>query len=374
MTRAPELLSFLGDLGDTPVERMVAGARFAATFDALEAALSTGAFGGATLIADEPPPVGRDVPAGVTVVVDRRPFAFDERLREAIRERRMDAVVYFGGGSLPLLGADGFREVAAALAGDGIVTNNFYSADLVAVRPASALADVREPFASDNPLPRLLRDATGLPVHHLPRTAATQFDIDSPADLRVLAATGLGGRRLAALVASLPLDMAALRCVMPLFTDRRAEVLVAGRVGSHVWRQIEQETACRVRLLAEERGMQADGRLAAGRVRSILGFHLRSVGERRFFADLAELGDAAFIDYRVLMAHLLPEPGPSRPDRFAADLGRAEDIADPTLRRFVEAAVLAPRPVILGGHSLVSGGLMALIQAAWDQRDRAGAP
>ncbi len=369
MSRPPDIVSFLGDLGRSPAERMVAGARFAATFDALEVAISTGAFGSATLVADEPPPVAGDVPPGVDVVVDTRPFVFDERLRQSVERRGMDALLYFGGGSLPLLTADGFREVAAALGAQGIVTNNLYSADLVGVRPASALAAVGERFATDNPLPRLLRDATRLPVHQLDRTAATQFDIDAPADLRVLAATGLGGPRLAAFISSAAVDVTALRCVMPLFLDPHAELLVAGRVGSHVWRQIERDAACRVRLLAEERGMQADGRLDAGRVRSILGFHLERVGEERFFADLGELGDAAFIDYRVLIAHLTRSAGPSRADRFAADLGRTGDISDAPLRRFVEAALMAPKPVILGGHSLVSGGLMALVQAAWDERD-----
>jgi hypothetical protein len=210
-------------------------------------------------------------------------------------------------------------------------------------------------------------------VHELPRTIATQFDIDSPADLRVLAATGLGGPRLSAYIATLDLDVADIRRVMPLFLDKHAEVLVAGRVGSHVWRQIEQDTACRVRLLAEERGMQADGRLEEGVVRSILGFHLLNVGEERFFADLAELGDAAFIDFRPMMAHIAGGAGPSRPDRFAADLGWWQEIADPSLCRFVDASLRAPRPVILGGHSLVSGGLLALVQAAWDEHDRAAA-
>ena len=112
--------------------------------------------------------------------------------------------------------------------------------------------------------------------------------------------------------------------------------------------------------------MQADGRLDEGRVRSILGFHLANVGETRFFADLAELGDVAFVDYRVIMAHFGELP--SRADRFAADLRQPAAIANPMLRRFVEAAMRAPNPVILGGHSLVAGGLLALIEAAWGSR------
>jgi len=45
---------------------------------------------------------------------------------------------------------------------------------------------------------------------------------------------------------------------------------------------------------------------------------------------------------------------------------------DPFLRDFTRAALEAPIPVLLGGHSLMSGGLMALNEYAWKQRDIAG--
>ena len=61
---------------------------------------------------------------------------------------------------------------------------------------------------------------------------------------------------------------------------------------------------------------------------------------------------------------------PSREDRFQSDLLRPEAISDTWLRRFTAAAAKAPLPVLLGGHSLVSGGLMALNDAAWLENDR----
>ena len=56
---------------------------------------------------------------------------------------------------------------------------------------------------------------------------------------------------------------------------------------------------------------------------------------------------------------------PSAADRFYSDLRQPEKISDPWVRRFTEAAIEAPIPVVLGGHSLVSGGLYALVEAAW---------
>jgi hypothetical protein len=139
-------------------------------------------------------------------------------------------------------------------------------------------------------------------------------------------------------------------------------------VGSHVWQHLERETACRVRLFAEERGMEADGRLDTPAARSLLAMYLAEVGSDRFFDALAELGNAAFIDTRVLLAHLAIAA--DRRDRFLSDLGRPDEIREPSLRRFTEAALAAPIPVLLGGHSLVAGGVMALADFAWREHDR----
>jgi hypothetical protein len=49
-------------------------------------------------------------------------------------------------------------------------------------------------------------------------------------------------------------------------------------------------------------------------------------------------------------------------------------ITDPFLRDLTAGALAAPIPVLLGGHALVSGGLMALVQSAWDEHDREAAP
>jgi hypothetical protein len=61
---------------------------------------------------------------------------------------------------------------------------------------------------------------------------------------------------------------------------------------------------------------------------------------------------------------------PSRSDRFYSDLGQWQSVEEPFVKALTESAAEAAVPVILGGHSLVSGGIMALVQAAWDAHDR----
>jgi hypothetical protein len=385
----PVLVVFLGGMGGSPVEDMLATALQAAALDSLEEALGTGAFAGAILATDaaERLPVhparlsGRQaggpagpedhLPPGVTVDPDRGPFHFGRRLAGIIEQHRLESIVYFGAGSVPLFRGSDFTAIASGLSATSriVISNNFYSGDLIAFRPASALLEA-EPPAVDNALPRLLRDQADLESQPLPRSTATQFNIDSPADLAALAlhsgASG-GGPRLSCLLRSLDLDLAPYRRCLPLLTNPSAEVLVAGRVGSQVWQYLERETACRVRVFSEERGMAAAARERVG-ARSLLGYHLQAVGLVRFFEELATLGDAAFIDTRILLAHLGLHP--SRADRFLSDLGRAMEIEDAFLREFTEAAAEAAIPVLLGGHSLVSGGLMALIETAWREYDR----
>ena len=110
--------------------------------------------------------------------------------------------------------------------------------------------------------------------------------------------------------------------------------------------------------------MRADGRLERGEVRSLLGMHMQAVGMERFFQEvLPELGQVAFLDNRAIWAHYGAWPPAN--DRFQSDLFNPEAIADPFLRRFTEAALTCPIPLVMGGHTLVAGGLYVLVEAAW---------
>jgi hypothetical protein len=267
---------------------------------------------------------------------------------------------------VPLLTATALSEIAASLKPGQAVANNVYSSDLVAFMITEGLLATLEGVGRDNALARALLDA-GVAVAELPRRPETLFDIDSPSDLAVLRLTGGGGPRLRDYVRTRDLDTGTYVELLPVFLDPEKQLVLAGRVGSHLWRHLETETACRVRLFAEERGMEAESRAEKGVARSLVGYYLDSVGLQRFFETLAELGDAAVLDSRVLAAHAGAQP--VREDRFLSDAGEWERISDPFLRHLTEAAEKAPLPVLLGGHSLMSGSLMLLNDHAWRLRD-----
>jgi hypothetical protein len=250
----------------------------------------------------------RRAPAGVDVDLAGGAFDFDARLRTLVRERRIERPFYVGGGSIPLLDASELGALADRLANAErtVISNNFFSADFVAWTPGAAI-EALPAIPSDNRLPQLLHADAGLDHWAMERTAASQFDIDTPTDLAVLKAACAGGPHLRRYLDGVDLDLAPFERAMRHFL-LPSTIVVAGRVGSFTWQYLERETACRVRIFSEERGMQADGRETSGQVRSLLGFYLERVGADGLFAALAALGEAVFLDSRVLFAHARRPP------------------------------------------------------------------
>jgi len=262
-----------------------------------------------------------------------------------------DRVCTIGAGAGALLETSELRALREDLESSEavVLSNNSYSADLVAFTPASALDAIDLP-ATDNPLPRRLHQQAGLSSRQLAKSAATLLDVDTPTDAALLARHPKCPPELRSLPAWQEILADRIEALMRLVTTPDKELLVAGRVGAPVWTFIETQTACRVRMLAEERGMQAAGRDTSGEARSALGFLYEKIGPREFFARMHELCDGMLFDTLVL---------------FASYLFMSDRIQAKPLREFTEAAREAPFPLLLGGHTLVSGVLWTMVEAAW---------
>src|SRR2546427_11497801 len=93
-----------------------------------------------------------------------------------------------GGGGGALLTAKDLSALREDLeSGEAVVlSNNSYSADLVAFTPASALDAIDLP-ATDNPLPRRLHQEAGLSSRQMEKSAASLLDVDTPTDAALLA-------------------------------------------------------------------------------------------------------------------------------------------------------------------------------------------
>ncbi|MCY3645952.1 MAG: hypothetical protein OXH07_03145 [Chloroflexi bacterium] len=366
MRDGPALIMLHGGGATGEAEGIVARARLAAAGVSARAAREGGF--ASVVLATNDSGVGDDPSYSVDRDAPGEAFSLQKRVLGLVEKLDAGAVAVMGAGALPFLKAEDYAAVRQALAGGGdvAVTNNFYSSDLTAWSPATAIAQVGA-LERDNVLPRRLRDEAGCEVTVLPRSVRTAFDLDTPADLVVLAlseATPVAIRAALPVEGSLPL--APYRAMMPLLCDPDAEILVAGRVGSATWAHLERETACRVRLVSEERGMASvpEGHTA----RSLVGRLLEELGVERFAEELASLADGVVLDTRVLLAHAGSQA--SREDRFQGDLLAPEKVTEPWLRDLTAALATAEVPVLAGGHSLLSGGLMALADQAWLENDR----
>ena len=306
---------------------------------------------------------------GAEALVDEeRAGSFGERVRGFVLERRPDGIVLLGSGGLPLTNAKDWRTFVAAAGGPSgrALANNRFSADVIAIAGASVLEDLPD-VASDNVLPRWLAER-GVAVADLRGQWRLQLDLDSPLDALLVrpdrATVDLEG-------AGVPTGTVrgALAAVAAAVTDPASELVVTGRASGSGLTWLERKTPSRTRALIEERGFRTR-RSGQRPVRSALGLILDRDGPAALGERLAELGDAALVDSRVLIAHRFgadERAWPRAEDRFASDLLLADRIADPWLQALTRSALDAPIPIVLGGHTLVGPGLRLALRkaAAW---------
>jgi hypothetical protein len=283
--------------------------------------------------------------------------SFGERLRDLLRDIGDGGLIVLGSGAVPLATRTDRVDFVEAARADRprALTNNWFSADVVAIaRARTALASMPD-LDNDNALPRWLAEVARIPVEDRRRSWRLGIDVDGPLDLVLL-----GDRWVSWLEdADIAPVRAKLRAIQTVVDDPGAELVIAGRVSAANLAWLEAHTASRTRALVEERGLRtrrAGQRPAA----SVLGALLDRDGPGSLDEHLARLGDAAIIDTRVQLAHRFgaDEAGwPATEDRFASDLLLPSRIADPWLRELTASATAAAIPVLLGGHTLVGPGL-----------------
>lgn len=362
MAGGVSVVIFEGSAPDSPVEEMIVAVRRATLLDNLAKFNASPAAGEVYLVTNDRVLAERCRALVTEVVLNSIPpamFHFGRALKNLILERGLSKVFYLSGAGCPLITPEEIDAVCGRLLARErlLYTNNTQSADLVAFTVPENLAAVELPPV-DNSLAMTLRDRCGLELELMPQSLGLLFDLDTPADLLVLGAGPFAGPRARAALDRLALDYSTLERVKAVLRGYYQDVALIGRVGAPVIERLNAVLKLRLRVFSEERGMKALGRLAAGEVLSLLGFLLEGAGLERFFHYLARVARCALIDSRVLLAHYKYNP-PDR-ERFLSDLGRWEEIEHPWLKEFTRAAVNCPIPVLLGGHSLVSGSLWAL--------------
>jgi hypothetical protein len=325
---------------------------------------------------------------GKSIIIEpdepQKKFYFGKKLKELINKYKIEKLFYMGGGSGVLLKIEDLKKIIKTILDkDKIVnklnkfkisdknrifiTNNLYSTDFIAFSPADIINSI-EPFNNDNEIAWILRNNYNFYDISLPKNAATQLDIDTPIDLLTIKNHPALSKNIKNYIESLNINTTKIEEALKYFAIEDSNVIIAGRTNSTVWSFLENNTVCRVRFFAEERGMRASGRQKREEVHSLLGFFIQEFGIKKFFEVINQVADAAFIDSRVILSHF--KMWPSANDRFYSDLLKPEKISNPFLREFTYEAIDASIPIVLGGHSLVSGGLYALVESAWEKTNK----
>jgi hypothetical protein len=365
LTQETTLLLLVGGWGKNRVEEALAGAHRAAARDLLSTLLDTGLID-RTVVATDDSTWGdalTDLPVEVDVDPPGELFHLGQRLAGLIERHGARRVLYSGGASAPLMDAKHWTDILARLeeAERLVITNNVHSSDWAGFVPATEAAPLLARQANDNGIAWVLANEAGWPVESMPPSAATRFDLDTPMDLLIAQRHPGIGPNLRQHLDGLNWEAPRLDGVLAEMAREGGSLMIAGRASEAAWAALTRATRCWVRVFAEERGMRASGRQAQGQVRSLLADHLEQVGIEGFFDELADLANGVLLDSRVILA--ARGLWPSKRDRFNSDLHRWEEIEEPFLRHFTRAATEAQIPVVLGGHSIVAGGLMALVES-----------
>ena len=364
----------IGPEGMTPQERLVSAAIRISAVDLIQKLFRQGV--GPIVLAG---PVLDWVPDSLSVIksLDHGKFHFGQRLAELIEDYELSSVLYFGGGSAPLLENEFLAMLIGMLAranadGSGIpgkiaLTNNLHSSDWLGISRAQDALEIIRAAERDNGLAWMLQQNRDYDVRVLSGIRpATSFDIDTPADVAILRIHPACPDQIKNASQNSLLDAIPIDELIDIVARSGSRIAILGRVAPLAWQALSKSSQCWIRVYSEERGMIASERHMRGEVQSLVLTLVELLGGAGFFDRLSEVADAAIIDTRVLMA--ARGAMPSDADRFASDLLRPDWIEDGWLREFTRSAASAPIPVILGGHGVVSGGLYVLTEIVAQKR------
>jgi hypothetical protein len=356
---------FLGPSGGTRQEEWFAGAVRAAAID-LVGRLGRSGFEPVTAVVADGAARSALGAAGAEILESESgAFHFGRALAAIPGGSGSASIAYFGAASAPLASEAHlrtWRQLASDLEAPAALVNNLHSTDWALLSDRGVLASIADRLPTDNALGWVLRNQAGVSVSVVPMSAASRADIDTPGDLALMRNHPDLGPHLRQFMSGLPAGL--IDRTDGLVEALRAPaqtVALIGRVSAEIWQETVRRTQVWLRVFAEERGMRASRRQERGEVRSLIAEMVDDLGPQAFLRKLATMTSAGIWDTRVWMAQ--SPAWPSAADRYASDLGWVDEIEHESLRGLSRAIEDAGFPLVTGGHGVVAGSLLALLES-----------
>src|SRR5258708_2989744 len=188
----------VGSAGESPQEQLMLAAQRASALDLVHTLRSQGI--NRIIIAA---PTTEWLPADLDVIRDNDPvserFHFGDRLARLIEAYHIEPLLYFGGGSAPLVDDSlsgmivglldrSLHATAASIPSHIVLTNNLHSSDWAAISRVDAALPIIRQASRDNSLAWLLHESGDYEVRVLAGVRpSTSMDLDTPSDLAVVA-------------------------------------------------------------------------------------------------------------------------------------------------------------------------------------------
>lgn len=296
------------------------------------------------------------IPLSLSVICDEDPpgipFHFGTRLSELTEKYPARALIYMGGGSAPLLDPTtagmltGLIERALDQSGTVpthiALTNNQRWSDWVGISRVEDALHILRAADSDNGLAAALKASGDYEVRVIAGVRpASSMDMDSPADLAFLSYHLDTQPHLRDLInQSAELNAIPVNPLLETLQSPDKTLLLAGRVSPLAWGALEKAARCRIQVITDPAGLT---RLSNGSLTGVIEM-------------LAGLADAVILDNRILLK------GASLAALFQAELRQVGDDLDQHSAALLRAVSQATIPILMGGNSLVTGGLYALAE------------
>ena len=282
-------------------------------------------------------------------------FNFGKSLINIKNKYSLDKIFYFGAGSCYFLKTDELKFISEKTIQGQFLSNNLVSSDFITF----SLSDLDEKIILnfpniDNYFSSYLMKETSLKYVKIPNSLGSIFDIDTHNDFAILSKITNNSGRIGNYISNSIFKNIDLDSFINILSSKSNEIFVYGRINPLNLYLAERNTPCKIRFLSEERGLKVRGRASA----SILNSIFQSKNFDTFFDMFENICNACILDTRVIF-YLFADKY-NQEDAYLSDMQMWKKIKNPFIKSFTKRVSESKVPIILGGHSVVNGGLMAL--------------